>query len=159
LSSPRWLLLSLVCLLILAIPTFYVQAEGSTATVNLEANIVSPPKVITVDSIGIGTTRATLRGRLIDLGTSSSVDVSFGWDTVSHAENPDEYPNWTPDITRVYKGRFQYRITGLTPHTTYYFRSRAVGDTMEYGEELSFTTHPCFSWWYWWYWFFPGICK
>ena len=93
-SSSRWLLLSLVCLLILAIPNTNVQAEEATATINLEANIVSPPKVITVDSIGVGTTKATLRGKLVNLGTASSVDVSFGWDTVSHAGNLDGYPNW-----------------------------------------------------------------
>jgi len=125
------------------------QAEEDTAVVFLEANIVLPPSVITSDDIGVGTTRATLRGYLTSLGTASSANVSFGWDTRSHPENPDEYANWTPEVTMTTEVRFKHRITGLTRDTTYYFRARAIGDSTAYGEELTFTTHPDGPWWDW----------
>ena len=140
------LALSIVILITINIST---QAEEDTATVFLKANIVSPPTVITNDDIGVGTTRATLRGYLTSLGTASSANVSFGWDTQSHPENLDRYANWTPEVTMAYEGNFRYRITGLTRNTTYYFRARAIGDSTAYGEELSFTTHPDGPWWDW----------
>lgn len=140
------LALSLVILITINIST---QAEEDTAVVFLKANIVLPPTIVTSDNIGVGTTRATLRGYLTSLGTASSANVSFGWDTLSHPDSPDEYANWTPEVTMISEGNFRYRITGLTRDTTYYFRARAVGDSTAYGDELSFTTHPDGLWWDW----------
>ena len=122
-----------------------VQAEGGSANVTLEVNIVSP--VITDEARGVGTRRATLSGSLTSLGTASSANVSFGWDTQSRAE--DAYANWTPPEVMTGTGDFSARVVDLTTGTTYYFRAKAEGDVTSYGEEMSFTTTPRGRWWRW----------
>ncbi len=132
----------------------YIKADEDSASVTLTVNVVSDPVVYTLSVIGVGTTTATLRGWLADLGTASSVQVSFGWDTVSHAGDPVAYANWTAPQVKKKRGFFQTRIYGLSPCTTYYFRAVAVGDTTVYGAEYCFRTHTVWhSWWGWWYWY------
>ncbi|MFC1947576.1 fibronectin type III domain-containing protein [Chloroflexota bacterium] len=145
----KWSLPLVLSLVILITSNISTQAEEDTAVVFLKANIVLPPAVITNTDIGAGTTRATLRGYLSSMGTASSANVSFGWDTQPHPDNPDAYANWTPEVTMTSEGKFKYRITDLQRNTTYYFRARAIGDSTAYGEELSFTTHPDGPWWDW----------
>ena len=128
-----------------------IQADEGSAEVTLTVNIVEKPVVFTLDAIGVGTNKATLRGWLADLGTAPSVLVSFGWDNESHAGDATAYPNWTVPQVKTRTGFFKTRIEGLTPGTTYYFRAKAEGDVIIYGQELSFRTHP--GWHWWWYWF------
>ena len=124
-----------------------VQAEGGAANVTLTVNIVAP--VITDEARGVGTRQATLSGSLTSLGTASSVFVSFGWDTESHAENAAAYAYWTPPEAMTGTGAFKARVVDLTTGTTYYFRAKAEGDVTSYGEEMSFTTTPRGRWWRW----------
>jgi hypothetical protein len=140
--------------MVVSIPA-YVSADDDTAIVNLTVNVVSPPVVFTLYPIGIGTTKATLLGWLADTGTGSSVQVKFGWDTVSHAGDPSGYANWTVPQLMTKPGCFNKRIYSLEKHTFYYFRAVAVGDTTAYGGEYAFATHPRWSdWWFtWWSWF------
>ena len=145
----KWSIPLALSLVILIATNISTQAEEDTAVVFLQANIVLPPMVITSEDIGVGTTRATLRGYLSSLGTAATANVSFGWDTQPHPDSLDAYANWTPELTMTTEGRFKYRITGLIRDTTYYFRARAVGDSTAYGDELSFTTHPDGPWWDW----------
>lgn len=133
-----------------------IQADEDSVTVTLTVNVISEPVVYTCCAIGIGTKKATLRGYLADLGTASSVQVSFGWDTVSHAADPSGYDNWTVPQVKTAPGPFRTRIHGLSPRTTYYFRAKAVGDTTVYGTEYMLITHPRWHWWWGWWEFFHG---
>jgi len=138
-----------------------VEADEGSANVTLKANIVSPPSVITWKAIGVGARKATLCGILTSLGGASSVAVSFGWDTVSHTDDPAAYGHWTSPKTMTRPWFFQTRIDNLTPCTKYYFRAKAEsGGITSYGWELSFTTPPDKHWWWgWWHWFFgSGGC-
>ena len=144
-----------ILFLVIAVSSYpVVQAEGNTGNVTLKANIVAPPSVITSRHIGIGARRATFNGILTSLGTASSVKVSFGWDTESHAENADAYENWTRREIMKSEGTFKANVDDLIPATTYYFRARAEGDVTNYGSEASFTTKPSRPWWDWLAWFF-----
>ena len=122
-----------------------MQADGGAANVTLEVNIGTPPSVITEEARGVGTRRATMSGNLTSLGTASSANVSFGWDTEPRAE--DAYANWTPPEAMTDTGTFSARVIDLTPGMTYYFRAKAEGDVTSYGEEMSFTTTPRGRWW------------
>ena len=128
-----------------------IQADEDSVSVTLTVNVISEPVVYTCYAIGVGTTKATLRGYLADLGTPSSVQVSFGWDTVSHADDPTAYTNWTVPQVKTESGSFKTRIQGLSPSNTYYFRAKAVGDTAVYGLEYMFITHPHWHWWWGWW--------
>jgi hypothetical protein len=107
----------------------------------LRATSHVPPMVATraADSICMNT--VTLNGYLTNMGTVSSVRVSFQYGTVSGV-----YPFETaPVVTGTAPGAFSTDVTGLAKSTTYYFRAKAEGDAVAYGDELSFTTtaHPC----------------
>lgn len=123
------------------------QADEGSANVTLTVNIVTPPSVITDEARGVGTRQATLSGSLTSLGTASSANVSFGWDTEPRAK--DAYTNWTPPEVMTGTGDFSARVTDLIPGTTYYFRAKAEGDVSSYGAEMSFTTTPRGRWWRW----------
>jgi len=129
-----------------------VHAEEGSSEVDLHVTVIGPPLVVTCPANGIGTTKATLNGYLTGMGTASTVKVSFGWDTVSHAGNPEAYSHWTYPQVKRSPGKFKVRLDNLKPGTTYYFRAKATGDTISYGEELSFTTSPHGYHWYhgWW---------
>ncbi len=79
-------------------------------------------------------TSAFLRGRLDDLGTASSVWVSFevGLDTSYGVE--------TPATEMLTEGYFGTELLYLQRGTTYHFRAKAVGDGIDYGDDMSFTT-------------------
>ena len=148
----------LLCLLVGVLSFQGIKADEDSASVNLKVNVVSGPTVFTRGAIGVGTTKATLRGWLADLGTDTSVLVSFGWDTVSHAGDPTAYSNWTVPKVKTRTGFLKTRIGGLTPGTTYYFRARAVGDITVHGEEFSLRTHPEWHCWCnWWRWYFHWV--
>lgn len=93
------------------------------------------PSVVTTDATEISDSQATLSGDLTDLGTGSSVSVSFQWGT-----NSRSYPNETPAVARTTTGTFSIDITGLNQGMTYYFRAKAVGDGVSHGRERSFKT-------------------
>lgn len=104
----------------------------------LQAPIVepsSPPTVTTSDASNATNTGTTLNGNLSDLGSASTVDVSFHWGTSSGDYASETIPQ-TMDAT----GPFNFELTGLSPETAYYFRAKAVGDGTHYGDEKSFTT-------------------
>ena len=124
--------------------TFYVngvEVEGATATfeagggptqVDLSVTIaLVEPAVTTASATGVGTTTATLNGTLTNLGSASSVEVSFEWGTST------SYSEETPVETRTSTGPFSATISGLSPSTTYHFRAKAG---TSYGIDRSFTT-------------------
>ena len=90
--------------------------------------------VTTNDSTNITDTGATLKGNLTSLGTATSVAVSFEWGTTT------SYGNETTTQTMTTTGAFSANLTGLNPHTTYYFTTKAVDGGTNYGAKFSFQT-------------------
>lgn len=142
------ILLCILCAVPVIISGYPVQADESSSEVDLHVTVIGPPVVITCPANGIGTTKATLNGYLTGTGIASMVMVSFGWDTVSHADDPEAYAHWTYPQMKRWSGKFKKRLDYLWPGTTYYFRAKAAGDSVSYGKELSFTTQPHGYWWY-----------
>lgn len=97
-----------------------------------------PPSVTTNDASGVTGSAATLNGNLDNLGTATTVNVSFQWGTTSGGP----YPNPTSPQAKTSTGAFQANLSGLQGNTTYYFRAEADGGSygISYGAERTFTT-------------------
>jgi len=104
------------------------KADGGIngSALGLEKNFFTgrtPPEV-TTDPAYVTTTTATLRGNLVSLGTAPSCNMTFEWGRTSGI-----YLFETPIQSENVTGVYQAGITGLSPNTTYYFRSKADGGT------------------------------
>lgn len=86
------------------------------------------PLVNTLTASAITFNRATLNGNLGDLGKASRVRVSFEWHTESGSRTNETTPQAMTSA-----GNFRSDLTGLNPATTYYFRTKAIGDGTSYG--------------------------
>jgi hypothetical protein len=128
-----------------AIITFYVNGvstgqtaawhSGDVTELNLAVTItVVPPTVVTSAATAIGTTTATLNGSLTNLGTATSVQVSFEWGLTT------TYGSQTSPQTMTGIGSFSAALTSLSSSTTYHFRAKAVGTDTGYGLDMTFTT-------------------
>ena len=113
----------------------YVHVGGA------ESYVMSPsypeptgPSVTTGEPMSVEQTTAVLNGYLDSLGTSSEVAVSFEWGTTT------EYGNQIDVGLMTSAGDFTVILTGLTPGTTYHFRAKVVGDGINYGIDVAFTT-------------------
>jgi len=126
------------------------SATPETYSAELKVQMLPPPLSITTsDARWITVKGATLNGRLDDLGSFSSVSVSFEWGTSPGALDRETHPK-----SKRRTGAFRARLPRLSPNTTYYFRAKAEGDgTIAYGDELSFTTKKPKKpfWWFWWW--------
>jgi hypothetical protein len=123
--------------------TYYYRAKatgGDTVYGAQKSFTTAPlsllPVITTGNASNITNATATLKGSLDNLGSATSVVVSFQWGTV--AGGP--YPNETIPTNMGTTGFFQSNITGLSRGTTYYFRVKATGSSLVYGLEKSFTT-------------------
>ncbi|UCG55092.1 MAG: hypothetical protein JSV32_02425, partial [Dehalococcoidia bacterium] len=94
------------------------------------------PTVTTDRVTSVDFNSARLYGHLDDLGTATSVIVSFEWGE----ELSGPYPNETSSQIANTTGVFAYDLYSMAPNTTYYFRAKAVGDATAYGIVKSFTT-------------------
>jgi len=112
--------------------------SGDISEVDLTASM---PIVVTDPATGITSTRAVLNGSLIELGVASSCEVSFELGT-----SPEVYTIEIASQEMTSPGTFSAEIDGLSPDTTHYFRAKASGSIIVYGDELNFTTSP--SWMY-----------
>ncbi len=93
------------------------------------------PTVTTENATNITSNFATLNGTLTSLGTATSANVSFQWGL-----SPGNYTFETTPVSMNTIGAFITNLTGLSANTTYYFRAKAVGDGVGYGNEVNFTT-------------------
>jgi len=137
-----------ISLAVIGLPCPSAQADNSTAEVNLTVNVIFPASVTTKHANKISfwgvTWGATLNGRLVDLGSFDSVNVSFEWGNTSGSLNRE-----TRSYSMSKTGAFKAKVWWLLPNTTYYFRAKAEGDgNIFYGDELKFTTK---KWprWFW----------
>jgi hypothetical protein len=99
------------------------------------------PTVETNPAGNVTSDSATLNGNLTDLGTASSVDVSFVWGTTPGGPYDNETTATPPTMTAA--GTFSASLSGiLLPGTTYYFEAKADGggNGTNYGAEENFTT-------------------
>ncbi len=103
---------------------------------SIEHEVALALTVTTSAATDIATTSATLNGSLDDLGSFTSVDVSFEYGTTSGALDNETNPEEMSET-----GTFSVALNELSLNSTYYFRAKAEGDgTVSYGDELSFTT-------------------
>jgi len=103
-------------------------------------DIESPvaPTVTTLPASSVTSQTATLSGNLTDMGSASSVIVSFEWgESVSYGHYMIAYESPLTD-----NGTFTANITGLSANTTYHARAKAIGDEISYGGDINFLTDP-----------------
>jgi hypothetical protein len=122
--------------------TFYwgssPRDEGPALDIYVENAI--PPTVITNAVSGVTTNSATLQGNLADLGTDTSVLVSFEWATEAYyTSNGNKYSDETTQQPTSLLGDFSFPLSGLLSGTTYHYRAKAVG-SIAYGDDMSLTT-------------------
>jgi hypothetical protein len=96
----------------------------------------TPPSVTTGTTSGVTSTGATLNGNLTALGTAGNVNVSFEWGLTS------TYGGMTTPVRQSATGAFSAILSGLGGNATYYYRAKATGDGLAYGDAGTFTTLP-----------------
>lgn len=112
---------------------FYkAKAQGDRETVigDVKSFITStkPPSITT--NAGAATAFSALLGASVSsMGTASSVSVSFEYG-IDSSNLDKKTAGEEMDST----GSFSFRILNLNPGTTYYFRAKAVGDGITYGD-------------------------
>jgi subtilisin len=125
--------------------TYYyrAKADGGASGIDYGAEMsfhtsTIPPSVTTNAATSVTTNAATLNGTLTNMGTATTVNVSFQWGTTQGGP----YPNSTTPQARTSPGAFQANLSNLGPNTTYYYRTKADGGASgtSYGVEMSFTT-------------------
>jgi oligosaccharyl transferase (archaeosortase A-associated) len=95
------------------------------------------PRVQSIKAILIDRTTVRLIGKLLSLGTAQEVTVSFLWGTTEACDEGET----TPEVMSL-PGPFAQRLFDLSLGTTYYYKTKAIGDDTGYGEVVSFTTKP-----------------
>jgi len=93
------------------------------------------PEVTTNAATSVYGITATLNANLDSLGKYDTINVSFEWGTVSGT-----YTASTTPEAMTTPGAFAIILNGLSPDTSYYYRTKAAGNTNVYGEEQTFTT-------------------
>jgi hypothetical protein len=107
----------------------------------LRATSHVPPTVATRAADNICMNTVTLNGYLTNMGTASSVNMSFQYGKSSGAYTEQTFGKALSSAPAA----FSADIDGLAKETTYYFRVKAEGDATAYGNEMSFktTAYPC----------------
>ncbi|MFC2011412.1 S8 family serine peptidase, partial [Chloroflexota bacterium] len=117
-----------------AIGTANITAKYRGLGDSIIITVNQPPAIAARETINIRDTQVTLLGMLFNLGSASSVNVSFEWGETT------AYGNETTPQTLTSTGGFGADISGLTPFTTYHFKVRAVGDGISWTKDQTFTT-------------------
>ncbi len=119
----------------------YELASDFSHTVypSLYFQTASPPSVETRNATGVSSTEATINASITNDGGLPILERRFDWGTTP---NGSGWKDWTNNVTVSGNGKdFYYRLTNLTPGTTYYFRAWAKNAAgWSYGNILSFTT-------------------
>jgi serine protease len=119
---------------------FKARAVGSGTTYGSVLSFATtggatPPTITTEGSAQVTGTSVRLLGTLNNLGSATSVSVSFLYGTTTACTGGASTAKTL--TAALYYG---IPVSGLTPGTTYYFKARAVGSSTVYGSVLSFTT-------------------
>ena len=120
--------------------TYYYKAyaknskgESCGEVLSFTTTEIIKPTVVTLPSIDITESSATIKGSITDAGTGNITECGFYYGTTS---NP------TTKITNSsVAANFSYNLLSLKDGTTYYYKAYAKNEKGEsYGEVLSFTT-------------------
>ncbi|MBI2853339.1 MAG: S8 family serine peptidase [Chloroflexi bacterium] len=115
---------------------YRAKAAGDGTAYGGDQTFTTTPSVTTNAASAITATTAMLNGNLNAGGNASSVKVSFEYGLTS------SYGSTTPEQAMTAPGAFSASVTGLTPGATYYFRAKAVGAGIYYGNQLTLVTLP-----------------
>jgi hypothetical protein len=117
---------------------FRTKAVGDNTVYGAEKSFITliPPTVTTSDATSVLVDSACLNGNLNDLGTAVLVNASFEWGLTAIGPYTNET---TPQVMNT-TGAFSFNLDYLVPNTTYYFRTKVVGDSTVYGAEKAFMT-------------------
>jgi hypothetical protein len=118
-----------------------VSGGGAAASINVAATgsgISTPPSVTTGSASSVTTTSATLAGTITANGCTSVTAYGIEYSTTNGFANGT---GTSVSSTNLSGGAFTSSLSGLTPATTYYYKSYATnsGGT-SYGAQQSFTT-------------------
>lgn len=120
--------------------TSYYSSSYATSSNKIYTRVVSActqPTVVTNNSAsGIGLQTATVKGTITD-GTCTVTASGIAYGTSAN-------PTTGKSVSYTSGTEFSASLTGLTPGTTYYYRTYATtASGTEYGSEYSFTTTAC----------------
>lgn len=129
--------------------TYYFRAMAqnsggqawAAASSSFATPVVTLATVNNLDAEGITGTTASLRGEVTAIGGDAPV-VTLFYGTANGGTNPVA---WTSSVNLgIQSGDFSQFVSGLSPQTTYYFRSRAVNaaGTSWASSSASFATTP-----------------
>jgi tripartite motif-containing protein 71 len=111
-------------------PQLYIQYQTSGGS------STTPPSVSTSTASSVGASTVTLNGSLTNLGSGSSVAVSFEYGTTTNYGNTATGSPSSLTST----GTFTDTLTGLTPGTVYHYCTEAIGAATTFGNDQQFTT-------------------
>ncbi len=123
-------------------------AEGADVGVDMTFTTKTPPTVSTNEPFNISTNSVTLNGNLDNLGTATTVFVTFEYGTTTGygSTTPVQPRTATGTFTAIF-GTLTGQIPGLIPGTTYHFRAKATSGESpvivhgtSYGVDKVFTT-------------------
>ena len=92
------------------------------------------PAVATGNLGDITNKSAIVSGDLADLGAASEVEVSFEWGVTISCDSR------TASQAMTATGPFSFELRGLSSNTSYYYRAKAAGSGVSYGEVKGFET-------------------
>ncbi len=116
---------------------------GSTRTPATPRVTTRPPRIrprVLTEDATLGENQLTLNGRLVYMGSASTVTVSFLWGT-----SPGVYSHETSPQAMNSIGSFSFDLdldSDESTPITIYFKAKAVGDGTSYGEEKAFIRIP-----------------
>jgi oligosaccharyl transferase (archaeosortase A-associated) len=113
-----------------------MPSGGLIPEVKIFEYVPSPmPTVQTLEYRRLRPTSARIMGELLGIGAAAEVTVSFLWGSTEVCDEGE-----TTIEVMSSPGRFSCDLSDLSPGTTYYYKTKAVGDGTSYGEVKSFTT-------------------
>ena len=109
------------------------QNTDQHITLNFSSQSTAQLAVITILASSVGSTTATIRGYLLNGEQNTTLGFLYGED--------EDYLQYNVIASQISNHDFSFRLAGLSPNTTYYYKAYATNmEGSAYGEVLSFTT-------------------
>ena len=108
------------------------QNADQHITLNFNSQSSTQPEVVTYLASSVGPTTAIMRGYLLN-GENTTLGFLYG--------EEEDYQQYNVIASQISNNEFSFRLAGLSPNTTYYYKAYATNMAgSAYGEILSFTT-------------------